>query len=141
MSTPFLRTWHKYLSLPRISNRTWHLARLSEELAERAAATTHLSRLSETADILFILSRARYDGSPLHLQFHACYMLGKFTSRWGFYQVAALCAGERDWRGVREVVNPRKMSKVAEVARRHVIEKEKFGRVCCWLLWVWPVLP
>ncbi|KAL4964408.1 uncharacterized protein BDV14DRAFT_200934 [Aspergillus stella-maris] len=176
MSTPFLRTWHAHLSLPRISNRTWHLARLSEELAERAAANTRLSRLSETADILFTLSRASHDRVSICLRFHAFftsnahaavhahshldnqhiryppwstsydvlarfYMLGKFTSRWSFYQVAALCAGKREWRGVKEVVNPRKMSKVAEVAGRHGIVKEKFGRVCWWLLWVWPVLP
>ncbi|KAL4789580.1 hypothetical protein BDV19DRAFT_382979 [Aspergillus venezuelensis] len=161
MSTLFLRTWHAHLSLPRISNRSWHLARLSEELAERAAAKTRLSRLSETADVLFTLSRARYDGFPISLQFHSLdnhyliyplwsasygllaryYMLGKVTSRWSFYQVAAMCAGKREWRVVREVVNPRKMSKVAEVAGRHGIGKEKFGRVCWWLLWVWPVLP
>ncbi|KAL4939265.1 hypothetical protein BDV06DRAFT_231136 [Aspergillus oleicola] len=179
MSTPLLHNWLKALSLPRISNRTWHLSRLSEELAERAAAETPLARLSETADILFTLSRAKHDGAPIQLRFYTCfysnhhlqsqskprsqvlgiglrgglpwskpynilakcYMLGKFTSRWSFYRVAALCAGKREWRGVREVVNPRKQSKVAEVAGRHGIEKGKFGTVCGQLLWVFPVLP
>ncbi|KAL4923758.1 uracil phosphoribosyltransferase-domain-containing protein [Aspergillus undulatus] len=56
-------------------------------------------------------------------------MLAKFTSRWSFYRVAAYCAGKPDWRGVREVVNPRKGMKLDEVAERHRIEKEVFRRV------------
>ncbi|KAJ0415896.1 hypothetical protein BJY00DRAFT_317362 [Aspergillus carlsbadensis] len=150
MSTPILQKWHSLLALPRKTNLTWHRSRLLEELAERRSAITPLTRLSETADILFTVSRARHDGFALQFRapwsrtyngFAKFYMLGKFSSRWGFYRVAAYCVGKRDWRGVREVVNPRKGGKVQEVAGRHGIESEGFKRVCRRLLWVLPVFP
>lgn len=113
-------------------------------------ATTPLNRLSETSDVLFTIFRAQHDGFPIHFRpswsrayngLAKVYMLGRFTSRWGFYRVAAYCAGKRDWRAVREVVNPRKGAKVDEVAGRHGIVREAFRRVCARLLWVLPVLP
>ncbi|GKZ21541.1 hypothetical protein AbraIFM66951_006723 [Aspergillus brasiliensis] len=150
MSNQFRRKWHTFLNLPRQSNISWHKNRLSEELLERRKATTPLTRLSETSDILFTLSRAQYDGFPLPFRpswswtFNALasgYMLGKFTSRWWFYRVAAYYAGKHDWRAVREVVNPRKGAKLDEVAGRHGMDKGNFGRVGRRLLWVFPVLP
>jgi hypothetical protein len=68
-------------------------------------------------------------------------MLGKFISRWGSYRVAAYCTGKRDWRVVREVINPRKDSKVEEVAARHGIERRVFPKACKRLLWVLLVWP
>jgi hypothetical protein len=42
---------------------------------------------------------------------------------------------------VREVVNPGKDFKLAEVAKRHGIDLGEFGRVGRRLRWVWPLLP
>ncbi|KAL4985538.1 hypothetical protein BDW68DRAFT_189613 [Aspergillus falconensis] len=150
MSTPLLKKWHTLLGLSRKPELAWHRSRLTEELLERRMAATPLSRLSETSDILFTLSRAQHDGFSIYFRpswsrtyngLAKIYMLSKFTSRWGFYRVAAYCAGKRDWRAVREVVNPRKRAKVDEVALRHGIPTRVFRRVCARLLWVLPVLP
>ena len=149
MST-FLKRWHTVLGLSRKPELAWHKSRLAEELLERRKATTPLGRLSETSDILFTLSRARHDGFSIPFQpswsrayngFAKLYMLSKFTSRWGFYRVAAYCVGKHDWRSVREVVNPRKRAKVDEVALRHGIPMNEFRRVCARLLWILPVFP
>ncbi|RAH59040.1 hypothetical protein BO85DRAFT_511562 [Aspergillus piperis CBS 112811] len=150
MSSKLRQKWHTFLNLPRQSDITWHKSRLSEELSEWRKATTPLARLSETSDVLFTISRAEHDGFPIPFRpawsrtynaLASTYMLGKFTSRWYFYRVAAYFAGKHDWRGVREVVNPRKGMKLDEVADRHGIDKAKFGRVGRLLLWALPVFP
>ncbi|PYH71199.1 uncharacterized protein BO88DRAFT_413365 [Aspergillus vadensis CBS 113365] len=150
MSIKLRQKWHTFLNLPSQSNISWHESRLIEELSERRKATTPLARLSETSDVLFTLSRAEHDGFPIAFRpawsrtyntVAFTYMLGKFTSRWCFYRVAAYYAGKHDWSNVREVVNPRKGTKLDEVADRHGIDKIKFGRVGRRLLWALPVLP
>ncbi len=85
------------------------------------------------------------------------YMFGKFTSRWGFYRVlgrvcrvekkvvggygGVRCGGIGGYKGIREVVNPKKEEKLRIVALRHGFEPEVFVRVGWWLRWVWPLLP
>jgi hypothetical protein len=69
------------------------------------------------------------------------YMLAKYTSRWGFYQIAARLAGAPDYYLVREVVNPSKSTKLSEVATRHKIDQVKFERACRRLLRIWPLPP
>ena len=113
-------------------------------------ANTALERLSETSDVFFAISRARYDGFPVgrlppvpvsrNVMVYA-YMLGKYSLRWGFYRMVARICKKPDWRAVREVVNPRKDSKLREVATRHGIDPERFEWVGRRLRWVWPLLP
>lgn len=144
-----LRRWHGMLRLTRQPAASWHRDRLREELRERRTAQTWCHRLSETADILFSLSRAHHDGFPLrslpcmlspYYALAYSYMLAKYTSRWGFYQVAARLAGVPDYDLVREVVNPVKSTKLGEVAARHRIDQIKFDKACQQLLWIWPLL-
>lgn len=150
-----LTRWHRLLRLPR-QPPPWYKDRLREELSERRAATSPLARLSETSDVLYILSRARHDQSPLRfspqtplpfiilsqrLLLAYPYMVCKYTSRWAFYRAAAWmcdhpCAGE-----VREVVNPARDGKLLEVATRHGMEPLRFQRVCGRLRRLWPLLP
>ncbi|KAL3475178.1 hypothetical protein BJX99DRAFT_162699 [Aspergillus californicus] len=150
MANPLLKKWHHILALTKQQPRSWHHARVKEELAERRNATTRLQRLSETADVLFSLSRARYDGFPIHMSPSMLsprfvpayvYMFAKFSSRWGFYRLAAYLAGAPRYDLVREVVNPGKRDKLDEVARRHGIEQGRFRGVSRGLLRVWPLLP
>ena len=68
-------------------------------------------------------------------------MLAKYTSRWGFYRMAALLCGAPDAAAVREVVNPAKDSKLDEVAVRHGVNQAAFRRVGRTLRCVWPLLP
>ncbi|KAJ2902887.1 hypothetical protein MKZ38_010698 [Zalerion maritima] len=177
--------WHSLLSLPRQPHTSWYRARLADELRELEDAATLLHKLSETADVFYIISRAAHDGFPSVGRHGAGadiemmsrwkrvmawgYMLGKYTSRWGFWRTAGwLCGGCRrngasasaasdktSWRPttensyllgagdttVREVVNPSKNSKVLVVARRRGFDEEKFLAVCRKLRWVWPLLP
>ncbi|CCC14335.1 hypothetical protein SMACR_08922 [Sordaria macrospora] len=145
-----LNKWHAALSLPRQSPPSWYRARLLEELRELRSASTTLSRLSETADVFFSISRARYDGFPVRtlppfsLARHGVpmvYMVAKFTLRWGFYRTAARLCGAKDWKSVREVINPLKDRKLGEVSARHGIDPDKFRNTGRMLRRVWPLLP
>ncbi|KAM7188539.1 hypothetical protein V8F33_010582 [Rhypophila sp. PSN 637] len=141
--------WHKLLGLARQSRPSWHRDRIREELRERKAATTFCSRLSETSDVLFSLSRARYDGNPVRRlpPFVATrnggaylYMVAKYTSRWTFYRSAAWLCNCPNYYSVREVVNPAKDEKLDEVASRHDLPNN-FREVAGKLRSVWPLLP
>lgn len=145
-----LRAWHKSLGLSRQSPPSWYRDRIREELQERRNAKTHWQKLSETADVLFSMSRARFDGYSLRTpprvlsrQFiwAYVYMLAKYTLRWQFYRLAAtLCRAPNNDK-IREVVNPGKDSKLAEVATRHDIDPLKFVYVASRLRRIWPLLP
>ncbi|KAJ3544886.1 hypothetical protein NM208_g2791 [Fusarium decemcellulare] len=124
--------WHGLLCLPK-HPQSWYRARLREEFSERRLAVTACQKLSDTADVLYIISRAKYDGHVLkdlprfslsHLAVYA-YLLSKYTSRWQFYRVAVLLSGCRDLDSMREVINPTKDHKIREVACRHGIDPRK----------------
>ncbi|RVD86096.1 uncharacterized protein DFL_004390 [Arthrobotrys flagrans] len=144
-----LRPWFKTLDLSRQSPPSWYRDRLREELQERRIAQTPLHKLSETSDVFFAISRARYDGFPVrnlpsfttrHVPVYA-YMLVKYSSRWGFYRVAAVLCKAPRYGVVREVVNPSKDHKLDEVSFRHKINQEDFKRVGRRLRRFWPLLP
>lgn len=143
-----LPRWHRLLGLTRQA-QPWYRDRLREELQERRLATTALKKLSETADVFYIISRAQHDGHPLrklppltsrHLLVYS-YLLPKYTLRWSFYRLAAHLSKCPHPSLVREVVNPAKQHKLLEVARRHDIDPEVFVRVCRQLRRIWPLLP
>lgn len=144
-----LRRWHGMLGLSRQSPSSWYRDRPWEELRERRAARAPWQKLSETSDVFFSISRARYDGFPIrklppisascHVLVYA-YMLAKYTSRWTFYRTAAIFCNAPHYYLV-SVVNPRKDHKLVEVASRHQIDLVKFKRVGRQLRRVWPLLP
>lgn len=147
---PLLKRWHRFLGLPQHSPPSWYRDRLREELQERRTAKTAWERLSETSDVLFSISRARYDGFPVrslpnfvasrHVLVYA-YMLAKYTMRWNFYRITAILCSAPHYDRVREVVNPSKDSKIKEVASRHHIDTVKFQKVGRQLRRVWPLFP
>ncbi|KGO75991.1 hypothetical protein PITC_011480 [Penicillium italicum] len=153
MSSPGFKKltwWFKMLNLQRQSHISWHRARLREELCERRLAETGWQKLSETSDVLFSITRARYDGFPtrnpscltgLYSSPIYVYMLAKYTSRWSFFKAAALFCHARHWNRVQEVVNPSKDHKLTEVALRHNIDQKDFHRVSCRLRYIWPLFP
>ncbi|OKL62234.1 hypothetical protein UA08_02343 [Talaromyces atroroseus] len=121
------------------SQASWHQCRLREELQERRRAEAGWPKLSETADVLFSIKRAQYDGFPLRsLPSLAgirvapvyAYMVAKYTSRWCFFRAAAFACNVKDHSSVREVINPIRDHKVAEVACRHQIDPQRFQRRC-----------
>lgn len=144
----FLLRWHRTLRLPQ-QPRCWYRDRLREETRERRLAMTPCQKLSETADVFYIISRAQHDGYPLrklpdfiypHLAVYV-YLISKYTLRWTFYRVAAYICRCADPNSVREVVNPAKDHKLHEVASRHGIDPVNFHRVCRRLRRIWPLLP
>ena len=145
-----LTYWHRMLGLSKQFPPSWYRDRLVEELRERRAAKTTIEKLSETSDVFFSLSRARHDGFPVRLlptfwtsrtALVYMYMMAKFTSRWQFYRTAAWLCKANHYASVREVVNPGKDSKLAEVALRHQIDVEEFRRIGGLLRRIWPLLP
>ena len=146
----FLQTWHRTLHLSKQTPPLWYRDRLREELRERRSARTTWERLSETSDVLFSISRAKYDGFPickLPWQFSVpsvlvyTYMLAKFSSRWMFYKTLALLCGAHHYRTVCEVINPHKDGKLVEVAVRHQIDPVQFTTIGRKLRRFWPLLP
>jgi hypothetical protein len=144
-----LRRWHGKLGLSRQSPPSWYRDRLREELLERRNAKTSWQKLSETSDVFFAISRARYDGFPVrtlppfnpqHALIYA-YMVMKYTLRWKLYQTTARLCRVPHFRQVCEVVNPSKDHKLSEVAFRHNIEVAHFKRICRQLQLIWPLLP
>lgn len=136
------------LGLPR-QTKSWYRDRLKEESRERRLASTRCHKLSETADVFYIISRAQHDNYPLrqlprfshgHLLVYA-YLIPKYTLRWLFYRLASRLCGHADPLSVREVVNPAKSSKLHQVASRHGISPIEFRQVCLRLRFVWPLLP
>lgn len=147
----FLTRWHRMLALPRKSS-AWHHERLQEELEERRLAISRVEKISETADVIFTISRAHHEGFPIAVMPHDLtaswrgvlnysYMLAKFTSRWMFYQTVAFFCGCAHYTSVREVVNPAMDHKLGQVAERHEIDPAKFTNVAHKLLRVWPLPP
>lgn len=57
-----LRLWYGKMRLPPQSTPSWYRDRLREEAQERRLVRKHWQKLSETSDVLFAISRARYDG-------------------------------------------------------------------------------
>lgn len=145
--TSFLQRWHRFLALPRQSSPTWHSDRLAEERLEVQEANGIIECLSEASDVVFAVSRAHHDGFLLDEQLPPfsvttyAYMVGKFTMRWAFYKTAAWLCGAPNVGGVREVINPKKDHKLAEVGGRHGIEEERFRRVGGRLRRVFPLFP
>ncbi|KAF3089948.1 hypothetical protein TWF225_005167 [Orbilia oligospora] len=144
-----LKPWFRMLSLAQQSPPSWYRDRIREELQERRIAKSKLHKLSETSDVLFAISRARYDGFPIHklppftIQHFPvyAYMLAKYSSRWGFYRMAAVLCKAPQYNLVREVVNPGKDHKLNEVSSRHNLNQEEFRRVGRRLRRFWPLLP
>lgn len=150
MGQTVIHYWLRVLNLPRQSQMSWHRSRLQEELQERRHAEAGWPKLSETADVLFSIKRAQYDGFTLR-SIHGLagirvapvyiYMVAKYTSRWCFFRAAAFACNAKNYSSIREVINPIRDQKVAEVALRHQIDPQRFQRICRQLRQAWPLLP
>ena len=154
-----VKRWYGFLGLPP-QPASWYPQALRDEQEELLEATTAIDKLSETSDVYFVHTRAFYD-RPLnhdhndhHYQIPAPppfatphdllvygYMIAKLTSRWLFYRTAAVLARAPRPERVREVVNPKKVSKLDAVASRHGIDLPTFRKVCRRLSRVWWFLP
>ncbi|KAK5998991.1 hypothetical protein PT974_01376 [Cladobotryum mycophilum] len=145
---PIMQRFHRFLGLAQQAP-DWYPARLREELAERREAKRRIDKLSETADIFYIISRSHYDGHPVRslppFRFRHVFVYGyivpKLSSRFLFYRTAAYFCGCRNIKSVREVVNPAKDHKLEQVASRNEVDRDTFLRVCRRLRRVWVFFP
>lgn len=144
----FTQWWLSCLRLQQQINVSWHRDRIRGELLERRQAGNALSKLSETCDVLFSFSRARYDGCEIRCWPRAneyryippyIYMLLKYTSRYAFYRTVGVLS--RSTCAVREVVNPARDHNLDEVAERYGIDRNRFRAISCRLYHIWPLLP
>ncbi|KAI7908895.1 hypothetical protein M0657_012089 [Pyricularia oryzae] len=112
-----LHQWHALLALPHQPSAAWHRAPRYDG---------HATRGLPDASAAVLL-----------------YMGAKFSARWTFYRIVAFACGARGerLRGVREVVNPAKASKVDEVAERHGLDRVAFRRWAGRVRMFWPLLP
>ena len=145
----FLIRWQACLHLKRQTNRSWHITRLREERIELQEETAYIAKISEEADIIFVILRASCNGHYIeelpqittvrHELIHS-YMLGKYTSRCLFYRTIGIICRRSMRDTVSEVVNPKKDFKLEAVGVRHNIDPILFRRVGSWLRMVWPLL-
>lgn len=144
-----LQRWHKRLDMPR-HPAEWYEVKLVEEIEEERVAATFLAKISESADVIYLITRSKYDGVPVDMELPAFkvrhllvypYMVSKYTSRYAFYRAAAKRANCPDVASVREVINPKKASKLHDLACRHGMDPATFSRVCRKLRRFWPLLP
>ena len=144
----FLPRWHRNLGLAK-HPRCWYRERLKEELQELRSAPSRILKLSESADVFYVLSRACHDGHQLqpmppfkpfkHTPIYT-YMVLKYSSRWLFYMTAARISASGGATQVREVINPSSDYKLCEVAARHGLGSTFIKTARC-LRRVWPLLP
>jgi hypothetical protein len=116
-------------------------------MAESRSATG-LHKLSEISDVLYALSRSKYDGYAIRQRLKLStkhivpytYMFFKYSLRWGFYRVAGIVS--RSPNGIREVVNPCRDSKLQVVGERWKVgDVEQFIKTAKTIRRFWPLLP
>ena len=137
--------WHNLIAMEKRS-RAWHEDDIADEFAEYREAQGFMEKWSEVSDVVYTYTRAKWSGHstlafPLPRRYFfwgALYMFPKYTLRWLFFAVAGRIADSEN--PIREVRNPRKLSKVNEIAWKYHLDAEHFCAICQRLLRYWLVL-
>jgi hypothetical protein len=137
--------WHNLLKMEKY-DLGWHQADIIDELAEYKRAEGFMERWSELSDIVYTYTRARWSGHtnisfPLSrglFIWGSLYMFPKYTLRWLFFAFAGKLLKSK--RLIREVRNPKKISKLDEIADKYGLEKNAFRSTCRKLLRFCPLL-
>jgi hypothetical protein len=136
--------WHNLLKMPK-QDRAWHVQDMADEMAELKEARTFIERWSETSDVVYTYTRARWSGHTVELPigygaflWGLLYMFPKYTLRWMFYRIV----GRRTDPGAKltEVRNPRKIEKLRTIAQRYQLDPVRFEEEAKKLLRWWPLL-
>lgn len=139
------RLWHSLLDM-RKHDADWHRQDIADELRELKEARDFWSRWSETSDVVYTVTRARWSGHksfawPLEgwkFWWGAAYMFPKYTSRWLFFYMLGKKLGAKQ--KVTAVRNPKKVHKLRDVAAQFGIDSKSFEETATrWLTW-WPLL-
>lgn len=127
----FIKKWHDYLDMPK-HEKAWHKQDIADEVEELEEAVGLVNRWSEYSDVAYTITRAHWSGHPdLKLPIsYGCYLYGllymfpKYTLRYSFFRKV----GKRlkSDRKITEVRNPKKVEKLATIAKNYDLDPDKF---------------
>lgn len=138
------RLWHNLLGM-NSKNLEWHEQDVLDELNEYKEAKTISNKWSELSDVVYTVTRARWDGYGIEFPISkskviigAIYMFPKITGRWLFFYRAGKKAGSK--KRVTEVRNPIKVHKLHHIAEKYELNSVQFEKICKRQLKYWPLL-
>lgn len=123
--------WHNRLDMPKY-DLAWHKADVADELQELVEAKSFIDKWSELSDISYTYTRAKWSGHvdiDLPITYHQyliglIYMFPKYSLRWNFfYKLGKRLGAEVK---VTEVRNPKKLSKLENIAEKYGLDKKQF---------------
>lgn len=113
----------------------WHKNDINDEYQELLEAKKVIHRMSEMSDIVYTVTRTRWDGYQMafpikkhQIALGTLYMFPKITGRWLFFKRAGKKAGAK--RKITEVRNPDKTYKLHIIAKKYDIDAELFTKIC-----------
>lgn len=140
-----INKWHDWMAMPK-HDKAWHEEDLADEIAELNEETSILKRWSELSDVVYTCTRGKWSGHDLkfpysiwRFYFGLVYMFPKYSGRSLFYRRAGKKLGASV--EIREVRNPKKISKLHHIAEKHKLDKSDFQAVCEAQLRYWLLLP
>ena len=144
MKNTVYRKWHDILNMPK-KDQQWHEGDIADEYAELDEARGPINRWSEYADVVYAVTRGRWDGydipSPLSRAlfiYGSLYMFPKYTLRYMFFRRAGKKLHAS--RPLHEVRNPKKTHKLHYIAAKYELDPAAFAAVCEKQLRYWPLL-
>ena len=140
-----LNIWHNWLDMEK-HDRAWYVRDIEDEYEELTEAESWLEKWSELSDVVYTVSRARWNGYELESPLTTIqkvvgvkYMIPKYSLRWlFFYRAGKKCGSVQK---VTEVCNPKKVHKLHSIADLYDINPNDFTEVCQRQLKYWPLLP
>jgi hypothetical protein len=126
-----LNPWHNTLEMSKY-DEAWHRADMADELAEYYEAKGLIDTWSELSDVVYTYSRAIWTGhatitfpfSRFAFFLGALYMFPKYTLRWRFFR--ALGHEFDKELKISEVRNPKKITKLKDIAEKYNLDPELF---------------
>jgi hypothetical protein len=138
------RKWHDVLNMPK-KTKEWHEQDIADEYAELDEAVGPINRWSEYADVVYAVTRGRWDGHDIHsplsgglFMYGSLYMFPKYTLRYMFFRRAGKKL--QSARPLHEVRNPKKVHKLHYIASKYDLDPEEFAAICKRQLRYWPLL-
>lgn len=128
------------------NDKVWHEQDLADEVAELNEETQFFKRWSELSDVVYTCTRGKWSGHNIpfpydlgKFYFGLIYMFPKYSGRSLFYRRAGKKLGASV--EIREVRNPKKISKLHHIAEKYGLDKSEFQAVCEAQLRYWLLLP
>lgn len=137
------KSWHNWLAMEHQSAE-WYERDLADEFEELQESTKFIDRWSEYADVVYTVSRSRWDNhaqpspiSGIKFLYGSVYMFPKYTLRWLFFRKAGKKAGAQQ--KISTVTNPKKEHKLVKIAEQYNVDPVAFVKICQKQLKYWPL--